>query len=99
MHRREQLIRKDGKFLSVDDLDSPDSIREHVLETKRKGISDEFFMVAGTQEGYHRNFCWPVGVRTELTEVLTKRAALKKAYDDGMSLIYQLSNKIARGEL
>lgn len=44
-------------------------------------------------------FAWPIAVKEELLEILGRRARLKKEYDDSMSLIYELRNKIVRGEV
>ena len=44
-------------------------------------------------------YAWPARAEVELLAILTERQRLKKAYDDSMSLVYQLSNKIARKEL
>ena len=43
-------------------------------------------------------FVWPARVEAELVAVLTLRRRLKKAYDESMGLVYQLRNRITRGE-
>jgi hypothetical protein len=100
MSKREARIYTEGKFLTAD-LDDPASIQEHELDVRRsRTATDDFFYVAGKKfDAHHKGFCWPVAAREELLAVITKRAALKKAYDDSMALVYQLSNKISRGEL
>lgn len=44
-------------------------------------------------------YVWPIEAKDELFEIIRKRVELRKAYDDSMSLIYNLRNKIARGEI
>ena len=39
-------------------------------------------------------YCWPVGFKEELVTILRHRQELKKAFDDSMSEIYQLRNKV-----
>ena len=44
----------------------------------------------------YASFAWPAQYKKELREILEKRAALKKAYDDSMGLVYELRNRITR---
>ena len=46
----------------------------------------------------YQAYAWPARVEAELVAVLTERRRLRKAYDDSMGLIYQLRNRIERGE-
>ena len=43
-------------------------------------------------------FVWPARVEEELVAVLTERWKLRRAYDASMGLVYQLQNRITRGE-
>jgi hypothetical protein len=43
-------------------------------------------------------YVWPVSAKSKLIAVRAKRAELKAAYDDSAKLIYELRNKIAKGE-
>lgn len=45
------------------------------------------------------DFMWPAHVKGALMEVLVERARLQKQLDDSMKLVYELRNKVARGEL
>ena len=40
--------------------------------------------------------CWPASVEDELVLILQERQRLKKVYDDSMSMLYQLRNRISR---
>jgi len=44
-------------------------------------------------------YLFPASVELELDNIIIHRAKLKKTFDDSMSLIYQLNNKISRGEV
>lgn len=80
--------------LLVSDLDSPNTIREAVV-TK---VGKDSIQCGSSEETYYTAFVWPQKYKTELIAVMEQRAALKKAYDDSMSLVYQLKNKISREE-
>lgn len=43
----------------------------------------------------YQHWCWPAEVEQELSIILEQRARLKKEYDDSMSLIYQLRNRVS----
>jgi len=43
-------------------------------------------------------FVWPARVEAELVAVLAERWKLKRAYIASMGLVYQLRNRIERGE-
>jgi len=47
----------------------------------------------------YQDFTWPGRVEDELRNVLADRAHLKKVFNDSMKLVYELRNKIVRGEL
>jgi hypothetical protein len=46
----------------------------------------------------HQGFIFPVRVKDELTEIVKTRQQLKKAWEDSIRLVYQLSNAIIRGD-
>jgi len=91
---KDQLIQRSGVFLYAVDLSDPSTVKEYVLEGMNgdlyKSSADNMFLKA---------MCWPIEVKDELIEICTRRQALKKQFDQSMSLVYQLSNKIARGEV
>jgi hypothetical protein len=76
-------------------MDDPATIRR---ETVVK-ISGEFVQYgAKAEDSVHSAYVFPARVEADLIEILTERRRLKKAYDDSMKLIYELSNAIVRGE-
>lgn len=96
MSKKLELIRASKSFLVVDSLDNPSSIQRHELARE---TGDTLVSTKGKDFQFLKDFCWPVEAEDELRSILTERARLKKAFDDSMSLVYQLSNKIARGEV
>lgn len=46
----------------------------------------------------YQAWCWPLKANDELLAVVTERQRLKKAFDDSMGLVYELRNRVARGE-
>ncbi len=44
----------------------------------------------------YQYLCWPAEAEEELKTIIAQRAALKKAFDDSMALVYQLRNKHSR---
>jgi hypothetical protein len=81
----------------TNNLDDPSTLKEGTVSSTRKEGGSELVMIDG--EIYYSDFMWPARVKEDLLAILVKRQVLKKAYDDSMKLIYQLSNKISRGEL
>jgi hypothetical protein len=49
-----------------------------------------------TAAQYDSAYVFPFECKQELLEIVNKRAALKKAFDDSMSLVYEYSNKLTR---
>lgn len=47
----------------------------------------------------YATFCFPAIAEAELLSILKTRQSLKKAFDDSMGLIYDLNNKLSRGEV
>lgn len=78
---------------------TPDmSVNEYTLGTIEKiNVRDRIAYVNG--DWRYTAFLWPASAELQLSEVLQKRAELKKAYHDSMALVYQLRNVIIRGEL
>ena len=46
----------------------------------------------------YQYLCWPAEAEEELKTIIAQRAALKKAFDDSMALVYQLRNKHSRAD-
>ena len=98
MSKKHEMIVAAGRFLVVGDMADPASITEYKLDGVDPGVyrcSSESY----TNQRVIAEYCWPVEAREELVTILTERQRLQKALDDSMGLVYQLGNKIARGEL
>lgn len=91
MTKIEQII-QDLAFVTVDDFTNSATIRTHTLAGTTKDACKD---TAGNY--WLKDFCWPVAAVGELREVCNQREILKKALDDSMSLVYQLSNKYSDG--
>lgn len=96
MSRRLELIREAGEFLVAHDLADPGTIERHDLARE---TGDAFVSAKGWEYVYMKDFCWPVQAEAELRAVVEERARLRKAFDDSMSLVFGLRNKISRGEV
>ena len=75
------------------------------IETLRIGtvtkISKDLCWVDGyhkPENGIYQAYCWPIQYKEELIKIIKIRTALKKQYDDSMTLIYELRNEISRRE-
>jgi hypothetical protein len=83
-------------------LTDPTSLKEGTV-TKMRGSGAEAFCwidnAHKAEDCLYQAFCFPAAARGELVEIMQERGRLKKAYDDSMGLIYELKNRIARGEL
>lgn len=85
-------------IIVVTDYSDPDSTKEYVVKKFTKGKPGED--TVSTDAGiFYAAFCWPIEAKEELMKVIKERHRLKKAYDDSMDLVYELKNKIARGEI
>lgn len=77
-------------------MDDPSSIRSAMVQR----ISGEYIQYgAKVEDSVHKAWVFPARAEAHLREVLTKRQALKKAYDDSMKLIYELRNAVIRGDV
>ena len=47
----------------------------------------------------YQAFTWPSRVKVELLAIMSERQRLKSDYDNSMAMVYQLQNKIARGDI
>lgn len=80
----------------ANDLDKPSSIQRGTVQK----VSGEYLQYGDKPEySVHMAFVFPARAEAHLIEILRKREALKKAYDDSMKLIYELRNAIIRGEV
>lgn len=79
-------------------MDDPSTIKQGTVQKLHPG--GEFLQYGDKAENsVHSAYVFPARAEAHLREVLTKRQALKKAYDDSMKLIYELRNSIIRGEI
>jgi hypothetical protein len=97
---RIELIKTNKKFIHVGDLDDPESLK--IYDLIKVSNKDEY--LHGTYNGNEIQIflaaaCWPIGAHKQLIDICTERQRLLKAYNDSMSLVYQLRNTIACGEL
>jgi hypothetical protein len=96
---KHELIVAAGKFLVMEDDSNPNALREYSYDSLATGG-----VLVGSRPGFDKQlimieYCWPVQVKEELVAILTERRRLKQAYDKSMGLIYELTNKIQRGEV
>lgn len=89
------MFKVGDKVIQVTDLDKVEGMRELTV-TK---VGKDTVQCGGPEETYYTAFLWPIAVREELAKIIRVRAELKKKYDDSMGLIYELKNKIVRGEV
>ena len=86
-------------------LDDPNSVRQGTV-TKIQPSPDYKWGYGPTsccwvdnhhkpEDCLYKDYAWPAAFADELAAVVAERARLKRAYDDSMSLIYQLKNKIS----
>jgi hypothetical protein len=52
-----------------------------------------------SEDGFSLFFIWPIAAKDELEKILLERRRLLTAYDDSMKLIYELRNRVVRGEI
>lgn len=96
MSKRLEMIRASKRFVVVDDLTDASSIHiEDFLQDNGEFVRS----TRGKHCTYSVDFCWPIEAHEELVRVITERQRLQKIADDSMKLVYDLNNRIARGEL
>lgn len=83
-------------FVTVESTDNPNSISAPKECAK---ADKEFVYQVGydSKEGagiFYKGFCFPAQFASELKAICETRQELRKAYDDSMSLVYQLVNKV-----
>lgn len=77
-------------------MDDPASIR---VGTVQKVAGEYLQYGAKPEDSVHSAFVFPAKAESRLREILIKRQALKRAYDESMRLIYELRNAVVRGDL
>lgn len=95
---KKELIKAAGKFLVVADFADPNTIKEYTLDRIGKSTYVGSHGKDGEQT-FLAEFCWPIQVREELTQVCIEIEKQKKKYDNSFKLIYILNNKITNGEV
>ncbi len=96
MTARDALIQSAGQFITCD-LDDPNTMFVRQLDVKRNIQGNYCRDTSGNV--FYKAACWPIQCEAELRTILIERARLKDVYDQSMGLIYQLANKIHRGEI
>jgi len=83
------------------DFTNPGDIRSGTITKVAKVANQGFVWV----DNHHKpedciftSWCWPLSAQDDLKAVVTERQRLKKAFDDSMKLVYELRNRVARGE-
>lgn len=85
---------KQGDLILVaSDMSNPASLREYTVVSVSR---DEVKTNAGI---FYASFCFPARVKPQLVEFMTEQARLKKLAEDHFTNLYELRNKIIRGEL
>lgn len=77
------------KMLFVDNFDNPESIEEIDVFTRDDFYWDNRYSVAHV---------FPLSAKAEVLAICVERNRLRKEYDDSVSLIFELRNKVSRGE-
>jgi hypothetical protein len=95
------MVKVGDRICWTGDLDTEANVRDGtVTRTKKDG---DFWLVwvdghNKAEDCIYSTYVWPVAAKDDLIAVLTERRRLKKAFDDSMTLIYQLKNRVSRGE-
>lgn len=86
------MFKPGDKIIVATSLDRLSDLHEETI-TK---VSKDTVQCGSSENQYYTAFTWPVAYKSQLEEIVQKRAELKKAFDDSMGLVYELKNKIAR---
>lgn len=84
-------------MLCISDLSDPNSIKEmgDIIQEDKKNGAVKF----SNGDWYYSANIFPSSCKNELIRILTERQKLKRIYDDSIKEIYELRNKISRGEI
>lgn len=98
-------LNKGDQFVTVGDITDPTTISAPLTFERE---DRDYFYSDGKSEGdskndaahiHYKGFCFPVAFAPELRAICEHRRKLKDALDGSMSLVYDLRNRISRGEL
>lgn len=78
------------KIIVVGDFSDPSSIREYTISK----VHEDTIECGSRECTFYKMFCWPIEVKNLLIEIITERQQLKKIYEESISKIYELSNRI-----
>jgi hypothetical protein len=85
------------------DIDDPSAISEGTVTKITKATSVEALFWIDNQhkpeDCIYQSITYPIAAKEELVSILQERAKLKKAYNDSLKLLFELRNKIVRGEI
>lgn len=88
-----------AKIVYCGNLEDPSTIKEGTVT--RYSVPNGLVWIDNhhlAEDCIYTAYCWPARVKNELTAIVTETARLKKELADRMGLIYQLRNRITRGE-
>ena len=94
-------IKVNSKIFYITDLTDPNSIKiGTVTKLNENNLCDLIFIdnQHKAEDCIYASYCYPINVLGEMTDIILKRAELKKAFDDSITLIYILNNAIDKGE-
>ena len=72
----------------------PDLDAANIMEFTITKAGKDTVQCGSKEQTFYTAYLWPASCKEELLTILTERAKLRKAFDDSMSLIYQLRNKL-----
>lgn len=78
-----------AKMVYIDNFDDPTSLIEVDVFKNDGFFWDNHYSVAHV---------FPLSAKEEVIAIATERKKLKDVYDDSVKLIFQLRNKVSRGE-
>lgn len=84
------------RVLIVHDWSKTEPLQEGTIQ--RIKINQDMTEIMVDGQWYYAHAFMPLAARAEVEAVQRERARLKKAYDDSISLVFELRNKAARGE-
>lgn len=84
-------------MLVMSDASDPNSLQElgDVIAEDKKNHAVKF----SNGDWYYNANIFPSSCKDELVRILTERKRLKQIYDDSIKDLYELRNKITRGEV
>ncbi len=90
------------KIIYVQDFTNPSSIKEGTV-TKIREIKNSLDLCwidnhHKSEDCIYQHICFPIAAKADVVAAVSERNRLRAAYDDSIKLIYEINNKLARGE-